>query len=756
MKPLIRIPKAAPTLRQQVKGSFGGPSMSDFSPFDSEVDKGFSIVRGMDAIDYKRDGEAIRREGFEKNSIVNACARIIADQIAGARMESYSITARGEVVLHPKDDLQALLDTPAPQMSGFRFRRAIGLHLALYGNAYVVITQRTNGLPSRLRVVHPERMMHIVVDPESDEILAYQWQTNDGKPKVSLWTDVVHIKDELVDPDMYFGFPRALASLLSMVTDGEASAYVRQVLHNSGVPALVMFGRQGIGQDELRRAESAWHERMVERGERGRTRFLAGIEALQVIGHSLKDLEFPSLRQISREDICAAFGVDARMVGASSAKGQEGGLSGSQYQEARRRLEQQTCTPLRIEIQEAMDLSITPEFGERWARFSPSAIAAIIETPTEIAQRMAVLVASRVATLEEARQEIGLPEQMDPTHTTEATALQTIQEALEANEREAQAAEKALAAKTTGDVAKGATVSEQVDGPDGITDANNNTERQASAGAPAHRAAAPSRIRTNGSADLTPDEEEAAWRAFDARARALEPELRQMADEALEDAVTQVLRALDRAEVRAEDPQWWEQFTGQILALFGASGVIRGIFERRFRRRLTEMMERAGDRLIEELRSTVNTDSPRFQAGVRKRLETLARSLTKTVGERMLDVISLGRASGFSRKQMAEFIRLMRFDTIAQRVAETESVGLINHAEMLVAEESGVLRKKRWLSQRDDRVRDSHRACDAKGWIDIEASFPNGLRFAHDPNGSADEVVNCRCSTMYSDQEANP
>jgi len=754
VKPMIRIPRTAPTIRQTVKGSFAGPSMSDLSPFDERVDPGFSVVRGMDAVDYRRDGEAIRRTGFENNSVVNACARIIADQIAGARLESYSMSARGEVVLHPTDELQALLDTPSAQWSGFRFRRALGMHLALYGNAYIAITARTNGLPSSLRVVHPERMQNIVVDPQSDEIIAYQWQTNDGQTKMSLWTDVVHIKDELVDPDMYFGFPRALAALKSMVTDNEASDYVRQVLHNSGVPALVLFGRQGIGQDELRRAEGAWHERMVEQGQRGRTRFLAGIEGLQVIGHSLKDLEFPALRQISREDICSAFGVDPRMVGASSAKGQEGGLSGSQYQEARRRLEQQTCSPLRSEIQEALDITLTPEFGKKWARFSPSAIAAIIETPTEIAQRSAVLVASRIATLEEARQENGLPEQMDPTHTTEAQALQTIKEALEANQRAEQAAQEALAAKTTADVAKGATVSEQVDGPDGVTDANNNTERQANAAAPAQRTAAPSRIRTNGAAELTPSEEDAAWRAFDTRARALETELRQMADEALADVMVQVLRALDTTEVRVEDEAWWERFTGQILALFGASGVVRGIFQRRFARRMTEMMERAGDRLIEELRSNASTDSPRFQAGARKRLETLARSLTKTVGERMLDIVSLGRASAFSRKDMADFIRLMKLDGLAQRVAETESVGIINHAEMLVAEESGVLRQKRWLSQRDDRVRDSHRMCDATGWIDIAAAFPNGLRFAHDPNGSADEVVNCRCSTMYSDQDA--
>lgn len=756
----VRIPRRAPNLRQTVSGSFAGPKMDDFSPYAAEVDAGFSMVRGMEAADYRRDGEALRREGFEANAIVNACARIIADQIATARLESYTVTANGEIALNPRDALQQLLDQPAPQWSGHRFRRTQALHFALYGNAYAHITRNANGTVSRLRVIHPERLQNIVVDEASSDILAYVWSRGDGRQAVSPWTDMIHTKDLLIDPDMYFGFPRALAALKQILTDTKASDYVRQILHNSGIPALVFFGRQGVGIESLKRAEEAWHEKMVEQGERGRTRFMGGVESLQVIGHSLKDLEFPSLRGITREDICAAFGVDPRMVGASSAKGQEGGLSGSQYQEARRRLEQQTCAPMRLEIQESLDISLTPEFGSVYARFSPSAIAAIIETPTEIAQRSAVMVASRIVTIEEARAENGLPEQMDAQHTTEAAMLQTIEEALAANERAEEAAAVDAAAKTAGAVAKGATVSEQVDGPNGITDANNNTERQASAPAPDARTAVASRVRTGGAPDLSTEEEDAAWAVFDERARALEPMIEEMASEAYEEAVRSVIRlmeiAADGGVVRSESDPWWDRFLGALPGVFGVTGAVRRMIERLFMRRMSVMMERAAQEMAEELALPFNTDTPTFRAGIRVRLETLARSMGDTIARRISEITTLARAANISAPELAAALRALDWKGLAKRVAATESVGLLNHAEMMVASEAPTVRKKRWLSQRDLRVRESHIRCDGAGWIDMGSAFPNGLRYAHDPNGSSDEVTNCRCTTMYSDREGTP
>lgn len=755
MNHLVRIPKRSPSVRQSVSGSFAGPKMDDFSPYDSRVDSGFTIVQGADAAEYRLAGESIRRKGYEVNAIVNACVRITADQIGVALLESYSVQKDGTVILHPTDELQQLLDQPGPQLPGFTFRRTLATHLVMYGNGYAKLDRMPNGRIDRIRIIHPERLINVVVDEMSNEIIAYQWQDGRGRQTLTPWTDILHVKDLIVEPDGYFGFPRGLSALAQMVTDNDASGYVRQVLNNSGVPAMVLFARQGTGIDELRRAEEVWHDRMVEQGHRGRTRFVGGVESLQVIGHSLKDLEFPSLRQISREDICAAFGVDPRLVGASSAKGNEGGLSGSQYQEARRRLEQQTCHPLRIAIQDALDTTVTPEYGNRYARFAPDAIAAIVETPTEVAQRTAVLVASNIATLDEARRINGLPEVQNPSHVTAAPALQTIEDALAANEL---AAAAGGVAQTTGDVAKGATVSEQVNGPDGITDANNNTERQNSASKPTVRSQEPpSRVRLSGAPELTEEEEKAAWRAFDARAQAIEPMLEGLAVEAIDEAMATVLRTLDRAldgaSVRAQNDPWWDRFLAGLTGVFSSTGAIRSMWKRMFLRRVEQLMTRAAEDLAEQISVKLDSDAPRFQAGVRARIDTLVRSVTQTMYERLAEIVAVSRAANLSPSELATIIRNTQWADMARRVARTESVGLINHAEMLAVQQSNVIRKKRWLSQRDDRVRSTHKACDSQGWIDIEAAFPNGLQYAHDPNGSSDEVANCRCGTMYSDRE---
>jgi hypothetical protein len=76
----------------------------------------------------------------------------------------------------------------------------------------------------------------------------------------------------------------------------------------------------------------------------------------------------------------------------------------------------------------------------------------------------------------------------------------------------------------------------------------------------------------------------------------------------------------------------------------------------------------------------------------------------------------------------------------------------------LAATEGGVMRSKRWLSQGDGRVRPDHVDADAQGWIGMTEPFSNGLQYPHEAGAPADQVINCRCAALYSDQlpaEAN-
>src|SRR5690606_24064188 len=110
------------------------------------------------------------------------------------------------------------------------------------------------------------------------------------------------------------------------------------------------------------------------RGQRGSAEWIGGVDEAVRVAFDLSQLEFPALRQVSREDICAVFGVDPRMVGVASAT-KDGGLSGAQYGEARFRLVQQTVIPLGKALESTMDVWLMPEFGDVYVRQSPDGIA---------------------------------------------------------------------------------------------------------------------------------------------------------------------------------------------------------------------------------------------------------------------------------------------------------------------------------------------------------------------------------------------
>jgi len=117
------------------------------------------------------------------------------------------------------------------------------------------------------------------------------------------------------------------------------------------------------------------------------------------------------------------------------------------------------------------------------------------------------------------------------------------------------------------------------------------------------------------------------------------------------------------------------------------------------------------------------------------------------------DTITRGIIQGKSYPQMANDIkdwydkeawkadRIIR--TEAHRVREQ---GTQNAFEQAKAE--GVQMKKRWGAALDDRTRDEHGAADGQE-VGVDEKFMVGgeeLEYPGDPSGSAENVINCRCS----------
>jgi len=111
-----------------------------------------------------------------------------------------------------------------------------------------------------------------------------------------------------------------------------------------------------------------------------------------------------------------------------------------------------------------------------------------------------------------------------------------------------------------------------------------------------------------------------------------------------------------------------------------------------------------------------------------------------------------GVAEGWSLQQMMDALQSAAdlSPARAERIARTEVIGSLNAGKMDEYQDSGVCTGAEWLATQDDRTREDHAAADGQT-VDLGQSFDIGgelLQYPGDPNGSAGEICNCRCSVL--------
>jgi len=462
---------------------------------------------------------------------------------------------------------------------------------------------------------------------------------------------------------------------------------------------------------------------------------------------NMRDMEFTALRMVAREDICAAFQVDPRMVGITTTQGRGSTFSGVEYREARFRLIQTTVIPLMALITAVLDDWYCPEFGDVYARFSPDGLSELTEDEAATSTRTLAEFAGSLITREEARRRIGeeeTPKATDTLAVPTTTRLTTVADAIAPPAPPPAALGADPAAPDVGD---------------GAADPN-----AAPMPKPA-RAAAPSRFMRAGVA-LTDPQRKTLWAAFDAAAERQEGPFRTAAllrFAAEREAVASAFGAgRSRRAHRANDPTD-EQIIAQALAYLRATyaddGDFTGAWEESFTPLIGATLGASSAAMAASIGIDWSLTNPLVTAAIRARVNKLAGGVTETTYAQIQAVVEQARAAGLGIRDIANAIRETVFsDEItmmrATRIARTETIGAMNAGEMLAAMNSrGALRSKEWLTQEDAKVRASHAAQD-RVRRDLGQAFPNGLQYPGDQNGSAAEVINCRCTLLYSDLEA--
>ena len=131
--------------------------------------------------------------------------------------------------------------------------------------------------------------------------------------------------------------------------------------------------------------------------------------------------------------------------------------------------------------------------------------------------------------------------------------------------------------------------------------------------------------------------------------------------------------------------------------------------------------------------------------------------ISATTEEQVREVLAASLAENESIDELADRLR-GKFDEFkgfrAETIARTETAGSFNygkfaHAAQIDEENDDVATFKTWVPTQDERTREAHRAENiARRTIPIDEPFTidnESMMRPHDPQGSAENVVRCRC-----------
>lgn len=196
----------------------------------------------------------------------------------------------------------------------------------------------------------------------------------------------------------------------------------------------------------------------------------------------------------------------------------------------------------------------------------------------------------------------------------------------------------------------------------------------------------------------------------------------------------------------------------KVAAAYTSAGTFTRQWYNRFRPIVAKTM--AGAEIPNATINLRGPTPPQIIAAIQRRVTKLSGEVTQTTVQQIRHVMVGARADGVGVTELAQRIRSEVFAdeitaTRATTIARTETVGALNEGAMIKAQAGGVFRAKHWISQGDGKVRPSHRAAEADGWVPINQPYRNGLQYPHAPGAPADEVINCRCTQTFSDLSAD-
>lgn len=625
-----------------------------------------------------------------------------ADKVSEAPLMVVQESDDGEewIQQHP---LGPWLDAPSPDFDGGELVALTRMYRDMTGMA-LWVKNRNRG--ERTATITPFSAEEFEVRPADGRIYGrFIVQTSTG-PRSYGPDDVIFFR-ELNPTDWWHGLAPVDVALSLLNLGQEVTATAKNLLRNAVFPSVVIQTDK-----EWQPSPEEWEEFKAQLDEhasldnKGQPLAITGGGRATVVSAKIADLMPAELMDRIEATVASVFGVPAVvlqfLVGLKNSPW-------SQMEEARRMCYEDTIEPLWSKDEKVLTRQLLREFDEdpsHYIRFDRSRIRALQADDTK---RSAVAA------------------QMSIAWTVDEMRIYTGKEPLPEGDPRAEIIPGLQAAPAPGTAT----------GEDAVDDDGD-------------RGASVSARRSRPSLKAATDPRDVAWTRFDATASAQEDAWLSAVSRQLQKDRRRILELADETFGRAKAGEAMRaELVRRLIAEIDAyAAFVRGDWLGL----LTPLIESTGRTatrtLSAELGIAWDVLTPGLDDYVQEHSAWLVTEINRTTRDAIASSLETGLRNGERIEQLRARIQGAdaAFGTSrAELIARTETTMATNGAQRSSMSrykaESGQRVEKSWLSARDARVRDEHRALDDESWIDVDAAFPNGLLQPGEPN--------CRCTTLY-------
>lgn len=610
--------------------------------------------------------------------------------------------------------LYEILQKVNPYWTARRLIQMSEMSLCLWGSAFWFMDrgQGGRGEPKEIWWARPDRVK--VIPHPTEYISHFEYQTAGGqtipfKREETVWFRYPNPIDE------YSGLAPLAAARIAADTSS-AAMRSNAMMFNNGLQ-LAGFVSPKMGeqwtQEQAEQIEESLKRRFQGANKAHRWAVLKRETQFMPLSISAKDAEYLGALEWSFETVCRVYGLSPDLLG--------GKTTFSNSAEARLALWEDTMKPECGFFSDEITEQLLPLFPGQAdiAEFDFGSVEVLQEAEAAKWSRWKEQIEKGAKTVNEYREAIG----DDPLVWGDdwwATASLVPIGGPMAVEAEAKAKEQAdaLAAQLEQDAKNEPVEDEQKPNPN----EPRRFTRAMEYGGPDH---------------------ERVWRAFVERSDKHEAKVKSTVQRLFKDQQKSIIAKLTGRSVREVNPE----------NPFDKAAWIRK-FREQMRPVLSQIIDDAGDAALKDINSAIGFDvkSPDAMRFLEQRVQRFAVQVNETTWTNLQASLVEGMDLGESIDDLAKRVESVmgeRITSSAQTIARTETIGALNGGTQIAWDQSGVVAGKEWSAALDERTRETHVA--AHGQIrKLNEDFDVGGGSGPMPGsiGSAEEDINCRCSTL--------